>query len=134
MSGAVVNPGIVELEPGSRVVDAIGAAGGASRQANFSAINLVSLIADGDQLVVPAVGESPGAPAGSVETDDGALVDLNMATMTQLLDLPGIGPVLAERIMRDREQHGPFSAVEDLLDVSGIGEARLLELRSLVDV
>lgn len=121
VSGAVRDPGLVSLAGPARVADAVRAAGGATSGADLSAINLASLVADGDQIVVPAVGE-PG------EAGDG-LIDLNRATAQELAQLHGIGPVLAERIVAHREEHGPFDSVESLLDVPGIGEAKLALLR-----
>lgn len=135
VSGAVASPGVIELPGGSRVVDAIVAAGGALRSADLGLINLVAPVADGQHLIVPRVGESiADAPTGGGSGEAGGLIDLNTATATELETLPGIGPVLAERIVRHRETVGPFVVVEDLLDVAGIGETRLLELRSLVEV
>lgn len=121
VSGAVRDPGLVSLVGPARVADAVQAAGGATSVADLSAINLASPVHDGDQIVVPAVGE-PG------ETGDG-LIDLNRATAQELSQLHGIGPVLAERIIAHREEHGPFDSVESLLDVPGIGEAKLALLR-----
>jgi competence protein ComEA len=135
VSGAVVSPGIVELESGARVADAVAAAGGATRSANLSAINLASAVGDGDQIVVPGIGDAVAVdPSGETAGGTPGRVMLNSATVAQLMGLPGIGPVLAERIVRHREQNGPFAEVEDLLDVTGIGEAKLLELRELVDI
>ena len=121
VSGAVRNPGLVSLPIPARIADAVEAAGGASDEANIGALNLAGPLRDGEQIVVPAYGESP-------DPDDGG-VDLNRATPTQLAELQGIGPVLAERIVAFREEHGPFDAIEDLLDVPGIGEAKLVLLR-----
>ncbi len=121
VSGAVRDPGLVSLVGPARVADAVRAAGGATSAADLSAINLASPVADGDQIVVPAVGERG-------EAGDG-LIDLNRATAQDLIRLQGIGPVLAERIVAHREEHGPFDSVEALLDVPGIGEAKLALLR-----
>jgi len=135
VSGAVLSPGIVELESGARIADAVAAAGGATRSANLSAINLASSIGDGDQITVPKIGDpSTGAAPNETVGDSPGRVGLNAATVAQLMGLPGIGPVLAERIVRHREQNGPFTEVEDLLDVAGIGEAKLLELREFVEI
>ncbi len=135
VSGAVIRPGIVELPAGSRIADAVAAAGGATRSANLTAINLAAPISDGAQLVVPRHGDAgPAVQAQSGNDTTAGLVRLNSATVAELIELPGIGPVLAERIVRHREERGPFVVVEDLLDVAGIGEAKLLELRAFVDL
>lgn len=126
VSGAVVEPGLVALSVSARVADAVQAAGGVASDADLSAINLAAPISDGDLIVVPRVGESMGQ-AGSPRG-----VDLNRATATELEALPGVGPVLAERIVSFRDQNGPFATVEDLLGVPGIGEAKLRQMRSAI--
>lgn len=132
VSGAVAAPGLVTLEPGARIAHAIAAAGGALPGANLTSLNLASGVHDGDQVVVPMVGDSAsGSTPGTV--GDG-LVDLNRASAGELEALPGVGPVLAGRIFDYREDHGPFAAVEDLLDVPGIGEGKLAALREAIVV
>ncbi len=147
VAGMVVRPGVYELAQGDRVIDAIRRAGGPRRGADLTSINLAALLVDAEQILVPrrgsaggvsaAGGVAPGAappgagPGGAVP---GAKVSLNAATLEQLDSLPGIGPVLAQRILDYRQQHGPFRRVEDLLNVSGIGEARLADLKPLVTV
>lgn len=121
VSGAVVRPGLVSLVAPARVADAIDAAGGAAAIADLGAINLADTVGDGDQIDVPIFGEADEA--------DGGLVDLNRASAQDLSGLHGIGPVLAERIVAYRDEHGRFETVEDLLDVPGIGEAKLALLR-----
>lgn len=130
VAGEVRRPGIVRLAAGSRVVDAIEAAGGATPTAVLAAVNLAAVVVDGSQIVVPS-SVSGGVVAPAV--DDGIVV-VNRATATELESLPGVGPVLAERILLHRDEHGPFEQVEDLLDVSGIGEATLARLRPLVRI
>lgn len=130
VAGEVRRPGIVRLAAGSRVVDAIEAAGGATPTAVLAGVNLAAAVVDGSQIVVPS-SASGGLAAPAV--DDGIVV-VNRATATELESLPGVGPVLAERILSHREEHGPFDTVEDLLDVSGIGEATLARLRPLVRI
>lgn len=128
VGGAVRSPGLVRLGAGDRVAHAIDAAGGALAVAELSALNLAAVLDDGDQVIVPVKGaETDGrlVPAGGAD----GLVDINHAAAGDLEDLPGVGPVLAERIFRYREEHGPFETVEDLLDVPGIGEAKLAALR-----
>ena len=128
VGGWVAEPGLVEVPGGSRVADAIAAAGGALPGADLSALNLASVLIDGEQIVV----SSPsGATTASHQADKGP-IRLNSATAAELDELPGVGPVIAQRIVDFREANGPFGAVEDLLDVPGIGEAKLASLRDLV--
>jgi len=131
VSGWVIRPGVVEVPEGSIVADAIEAAGGARPGAGLDSINLASPVLAGDQVVIPGPGGS--APVGPTAADDGSM-SLNRADATQLQDLPGVGPVLAERIVSYREANGPFQTVDDLLDVPGIGEAKLAAIRDLVTV
>lgn len=128
VAGEVRRPGIVRLVAGSRVVDAIEAAGGATPSAVLAGVNLASVVVDGSQIVVPSSAQ------GAAPTVDDGVVVVNRATATELESLPGVGPVLAERILSHRDEHGPFEQVEDLLDVSGIGEATLARLRPLVRI
>ncbi|MEX2654022.1 MAG: ComEA family DNA-binding protein [Acidimicrobiia bacterium] len=129
VAGEVRRPGVVRLVAGSRIVDAIEAAGGATPAAVLAGVNLASEVLDGAQIVVPS---SSVGPVPAVDND--GVVVVNRATLTELESLPGVGPVLAERILAHRDEHGPFEAVEDLLDVSGIGEATLARLRPLIRI
>lgn len=129
VSGWVVSPGVVEVPVGSLVVEAIAAAGGALPGAGLDLINLAEPIKAGDQIAVPGPGEG-GSSAGA----ENGLIRLNQANATELQALPGVGPVLAERIVDHRERNGPFQVVEDLLDVPGIGESKLSSIRDLVMV
>lgn len=131
VAGAVANPGLVGVAAGSRVADAIAAAGGVASDGDLSAINLAATVGDGDQIVVPPKGNGSG-PVPGVEAD--GKVRINAAAASDLEALPGVGPVLAQRIVEYRETHGPFVEVEDLLDVPGIGEAKLASLRESVSV
>jgi competence protein ComEA len=139
VAGKVRRPGIVELPPGSRVVDAIAAAGGARPGVSLTSLNLARLLVDGEQILVgvdvPAMGGA-GPMAGAQSTADGAIspVNLNTATAEQLDTLPDVGPVTAQAILQWRLDNGPFSSVDDLLDVSGIGEATMADLRPYVYV
>ncbi len=131
VSGAVAAPGLVAVADGSRVADAIEAAGGVRPGAGFGSINLAAEVRDGMQLVVPWAGEATagaGSGAGASVTGDGK-VDINRAGVTDMTRLPGVGEVIATRIVSHREANGPFRTVEDLLDVPGIGEGKLAAIR-----
>lgn len=123
VAGEVSAPGLVLVASGSRVADAVAAAGGLLPTADPLGLNLAAPVLDGQQVVVRAQGE--GNPA---VIEDGK-VHLNSATATDLERIDGVGPVLAARIVEYREANGPFQAVEDLLDVAGIGEAKLAAMR-----
>jgi competence protein ComEA len=119
--GSVAEPGLVTLAAGSRVADAIEAAGGLLPKVDPASVNLAAVVADGQQVAVgvpAAAGAAPGTTAPSV---GGGAVNLNTADVTALDGLPGIGPVLAQRIVDHRSQHGPFRQIADVLDVPGIG-------------
>ena len=134
-AGAVATPGVYRLEAGARVADLLTAAGGATADADLDQLNLAAPLADGERILVPRKGEvPPAAAAGSQEPSPTSKVDLNTATAEELDRLPGIGPATAEAIIRHRETHGRFRSVTDLLEVRGIGEAKLEQLRPLVKV
>jgi competence protein ComEA len=138
VQGTVRRPGIVVLPTGSRVMDAVEAAGGyTGRRARLAAVNLARPLVDGEQVVVgrpgpvqaPVAGQPPTAPGGA---SSGQLVSLNTADQAALETLPGVGPVTAGAILQWREEHGAFTAVEQLLDVSGIGEKTLAQIAPFV--
>ncbi len=129
--GAVRTQGVVRLPAGSRVVDAVAAAGGTAPDAEVGSLNLARLIVDGEQIVVPRPGDTPAPGVPAASADD--RVDLNTADAAALDALPGIGPVLAARIVAHRDE-GPYASVDDLGDVSGIGPTLLDRLRDLVRV
>ncbi|MCI0155504.1 ComEA family DNA-binding protein [Leifsonia shinshuensis] len=136
VSGAVARPGLIKVAGGSRVVDAVEAAGGFAETADPAGVNLARFLRDGEQLRVPAVGEVP-APGDGAASEAGAVggrVDLNRASAAQLETLPRIGPALAQRIIEWREAHGGFSAVTDLRSVSGVGEKLFDALKDRVTV
>lgn len=134
VAGAVRRPGLYRLRSGSRIDDAIAAAGGPTAKAQLDAVNLAAPIADGEQVVVPGRGVA-GAPAATppaAGSSPSAPLDLNTATAEQLDSLPGIGPVTAQKILDYRQEHGGFGSVDELDAVPGIGPARLADLRELV--
>jgi competence protein ComEA len=136
VAGAVRRPGVYEFREGDRVIDAIRAAGGATPKASLDALNLAAPLADGVQILVP-VAVTAAVPAGSALVPGGTptvLINVNTASATDLEALPGIGEVIAQRIVDYRTQNGPFASVDDLLDVSGIGDVILGDIRDLVTV
>lgn len=144
VAGAVLRPGLVEVAAGGRVADAIAAAGGLLLDADPSALNLAREVVDGERLDVPRTGDAvtatPADPGGAVSSAPGGAVradgtlDLNRATATELEELPGVGPVLAGRILDWREASGPFTEVGQLREVAGIGEKTFQSLAPLVAV
>ena len=144
--GQVRRPGVVHLPQGSRALDAVNAAGGGKSSAALNHLNLARVLADGEQIVVPKPGETiPGASGaqgagagyagqGSTVGSKGVLVDLNTADATALDALPGVGPVLSQRILDWRTAHGRFSSVEELGEVSGIGVKLLAQIGPKVTV
>jgi competence protein ComEA len=135
VAGWVREPGVYEFTEGARVIDAIDAAGGPRPGALLQALNLAAPLADGTQVLVPHEGQEGVAPPPvSGEAVAGGLVNVNTATATELEELPGIGEVIAQAIVDYRTENGPFASVDQLLDVSGIGDATLEDIRDLVSV
>jgi competence protein ComEA len=139
VEGKVREPGIVELPSGSRVVDAVRAAGGATRRRQLRTVNLARPLVDGEQILVgiatPASGPAPGSSTpGAGDPPSPQRVDLNTATQDQLEALPQVGPVTAQAIIAWRTENGRFTAVDELLDVTGIGDKTLAQLRPYVYV
>ena len=135
--GQVYRPGLYSLPDRSRVNDAIEKAGGAKPKAALELVNLAAPVADGQQVVVPSKHDAAQVAAGGSGDGVGGLggkVHLNSATLEQLDELPGIGPVTAQKILDYRQAHGAFGSVDELDAVPGIGPARLAELRDLVDL
>ena len=146
----MIRPGVVTLGEGSRVNDAIGAAGGVSPDADTQQLNLARVLTDGEQIRVPRIGEvlpDPAPQSGAAATpgagtDPGkpgagsasGTVNINTASASDLEKLPGIGPALAQRIVEYRDSHGPFASVDALTDVPGIGKAKLEALREQATV
>lgn len=125
VSGAVAAPGLVTVPDGARVADAVDEAGGIVAGADVAAVNLARLARDGEQIHIPLEGEAPASGA------TGGPVSLNTADANGLETLPGVGPVLAERIIADREANGPYASLEDLARVSGVGDAMVAGLEDL---
>ncbi len=135
VTGSVRRPGVVEVADGARVIDVIALAGGAGADADLGALNLARLVVDGEQVVVPATREAGDpAPAAASAFDAEGRLNLNTATAQDFEQLPGIGPVLADRLVRHRETNGRFAAVGDLRAVSGIGEKTFQTLAPMVFV
>ena len=151
VAGAVRRPGVHRVPVGARVDDAVRAAGGASAAANLDAVNLAAPVADGSRVYVPTKGQtsapvvfepSPATPAPAASGSSSASsagpaagpVDLNTASVEQLDTLPGVGPATAAAVIEYRTQHGRFRSVTELLEVRGIGDAKLAAMRSRVRV
>ncbi len=135
VSGQVNKPGVYELSEGSRVQDAVAAAGGPLAESDANALNLASVVADGQKVTVPKPGEAVAVDPGS-STDAGVpagKVNLNLATPSQLEELPGVGPVLAERIVAHR-QKGRFTSPRQLMEVSGFGPKKYEALKDQITV
>ena len=147
VAGAVNNPGVYRLRYGSRVNDGVVAAGGATTTANLDVINLATVLNEGEQIYVPKRGEKPhtitgrpqvggatggatGATGGATGANGGVLqmININLASVVELEQLPGVGPATAKAIVAYREKNGAFLRVEDLLKVRGIGPAKLSEI------
>ena len=132
VAGAVRRPGLYRLAHGSRIADALTRAGGATPKADLAQVNLAAPLADGEQVVVPRRGVGVAAGAGSSSSGAPAPVQLSTATLEQLESLPGVGPVMAQKILDYRQDPGAFQSVDELNAVPGIGPKRLDQLRDLV--
>lgn len=147
--GAVPRPGLYEFPEGARVQDAIDAAGGLLTSANIDAVNLAALLVDGEQLTIPyKSGEEPVAgtdtstgpdlPNSNTNDSDSSgsenpdLININTASLEELDSLPGIGPTTAQRIIDYRNMNGPFTTIDEIMDVSGIGPSTYDEIKDLI--
>jgi competence protein ComEA len=154
ISGAVTHPGVYQLPAGSRLRDAVQAAGGLTEDASLSTVNLAALLEDGKSIIVrvntptpmpsqprPSITSQPAAQNESDPTNpaeplpvSGGLININTATLEELDRLPAIGPVIAQRIIEYRTTQGPFMSVEDILNVEGIGQATFDKIKDLITV
>ncbi len=149
--GAVPRPGLYEFAEGARVQDAIDAAGGLLTSANVDAVNLAALLVDGEQLTIPYnTGEEPAAsadtssgpdlPSSNTNESDSSgsensdLININTASLEELDSLPGIGPTTAQRIIDYRDTNGPFTTIDEIMDVSGVGPSTFDEIKDLITV
>ena len=144
VAGEVRHPGVYELSIGSRIIDAVNAAGGFTARADDEVINLATPVVDSSQIYIPAKGSvrhqsfarpQPGmnvAAATNAQESSNGLVNINRATAAELEKLPGVGPSTAQAIIDYRNSHGPFASPEDLLNVKGIGPAKFAAMQSLV--
>ena len=140
VSGAVVSPGVYTMSEGDRVMDAVAAAGGVQPKANLSALNLALRVQDEAHYHIPFVDETPlptlyvasAGVQGRNDVRESPRIDLNTASVRDLEALPGIGPVMAERIITYRDANGPFASVDELDDIAGIGPKTLESIRTLV--
>ena len=135
ISGQVYKPGLVKLEPGARVIDAVNAAGGLKKNADLDKINLAKKLVDEEKIYIPVIGENIEGDLldYSTSADVGNKININTCTKEELLSLPGIGEVLAERIIEYREKT-PFKKLEDLMNVSGIGEKKFESIKDMIVV
>lgn len=137
VTGEVNNPGTYSLPPSSRIQDAIKMAGGWTARADQTALNLASILSDGQGIYVPAIGEdSPQDPSTErfAPVDNGGKININTATIEMLDDLPGIGPSKAEQIVAYRQNNGAFDTIEDILSVPGIGPTIFEQIQDLITV
>lgn len=138
ISGAVAQPGVVTLPAGSLLADALEAVGGAADDADLDGVNLAASLTDNQHVIVPRYTPTPQPPVEVVPAAKGAsaatLLNINTATAAELEMLPHIGPAMAQRIIDYREAHGPFTQIEDLKNVEGIGETRYQDLAPLITV
>lgn len=138
VSGAVLRPGVVSLDAGARAIDAVQAAGGLAADADAEKVNLAQPLRDGMQVNVPHVSAGNSAAVGGPgvvnKAGGGGKVNINTASLAELDSLPGIGPALAQRIIDYRANHGPFTTLEDLKKVTGIGDSKFERLKDRISL
>lgn len=141
IAGSVKNPGLYELPQGSRVSDAVSAAGGMSEDANTSSVNLARQLTDGEQIIVASnedilaateTGTSNGSPSGQVSSQ--GKVNINTASAEELMTLDGVGEATADKIIAYRQENGPFARIEEIKEVSGIGEKKFEAMKDAITV
>jgi competence protein ComEA len=141
IAGSVKNPGLYELPQGSRVSDAVSAAGGMSEDANTSSVNLARQLTDGEQIIVASnedilaateTGTSNGSPSGQVSSQ--GKVNINTASAEELMTLDGVGEATADKIIAYRQENGSFSRIEEIKEVSGIGEKKFEAMKDAITV
>lgn len=144
IAGAVNNEGIVTLKEGERVIDAINQAGGLQEDADLTNVNLAYQVSDGQKIYIPHVGEEENENSENGEdmivgslnenSQSSSLVNINTATVTELTDLPGIGEQTAQKIVNYRKENGKFNSIEDIKNVSGIGDAKYNSIKDYITV
>jgi len=136
VTGAVAKPDqVIYMPEGSRVGDAVKAAGGANEDADLSQLNLAGYLQDGQRIYVPVQGEKiENIDVTAGENRENLLTNINLATKIELLNLPGIGEAYAERIIQHREENGPFEKIEDIMEVKGIGESKFNDMKDKITV
>lgn len=127
--GAVLNPGVYHLPAGSRVYELLAAGGGASEDADIASVNLARPLYDGEQVIIYRMGEAAADSASS-----GQKVNINQASAEELMALPSIGEVRAQRIIEHRDKHGPFTDITEIMDVSGIGQGIFNQIKDLITI
>ena len=140
ITGQVVNQGIVKLQSGARIVDAIEAAGGVTQEADLSKINLAYVLEDGIKVYVPSINdeqeeyitENSGENTSTNNTEKKLMININTATMQDLQKLPGIGESIANRILNYRKENGKFNSIEDIKKVSGIGDSKFSNIKQYI--
>lgn len=134
IEGQVISPGVYELSADQRVIDAVEAAGGLSEEADRSKINLAKRIEDEERIYIPAIGEDTVEYVPTDSNSSNKKININKANQEELTTLPGIGEALANRIINYRQQHGSFKNVDEIRNVSGIGEKKFEDLKDLIEV
>lgn len=144
IAGAVRKEGIVELNDGARIVDAINKAGGLNENADLSKVNLAFIISDGQKIYIPFIGEEAEISTESGEnviqdnnnegSSNNSLVNINTASLSQLLELPGVGNSTAQKILDYRNENGKFKSIEDIKNVSGIGDSKFNNIKNFITV
>lgn len=133
VSGAVVSPGVYDLDPDARLGDAIQAAGGGAADADLAQLNLARRLTDGENVAIPAILPTPG-PGTPTAADAAGAIDINTASADELDTLPGIGPALADAIIEYRTEHGPYGSVDELARVPGISARMVDAMRDQITI